>query len=699
MSTPDPVSPTRRRKELPRVHSTCPHDCPSTCALEVEIVDDKTIGRIYGAKDNTYTQGVICAKVARYAERVHHPDRLSQPMKRVGAKGEGLSAFEPVSWDDALDSVAAAFKSAIASHGSESIWPYHYAGTMGLVQRDGIERFRNMLGTSQQHSTFCTALADAGWRAGIGAKRGSDARYMEQSDVIVMWGGNPVSTQVNVMHHVSKARRENDAKFVVIDPYKTGTAAKADLHLMLKPGTDGALACAVMHVLLKEGFADREYLDKNTDFDDAVEEHLSSRTPQWAADITGLSVDTIVEFARLYGSSKKTFLRCGYGFSRSRNGAVNMHAVTCLPAITGAWTVRGGGALYSHNDVYPLDERAIQATDRRKAGARILDQSRLGEILCGNPDDLQGGSPIMAMLIQNTNPLVVAPDSNRVKAGLERDDLFVCVHEQFMTETAAMADIVLPATMFLEHDDIYKAGGHTHLQVTRKVIEAYGECKSNHEVLRELAARLDCLHPSDSLNEWEVMEKLLADSGMESPDKMYDEHWKDCALPFETENFLDGFCTPDKKFHFKPDWSRVGKNTDGLPGMPDHMPSIDHADKDHPYRLVAAPARQFLNTTFTETKTARKMEKKPVLKLHPDDCNRLNVTDGDLVVVGNTRGEINLEIQVFDGLQPGVTVCESIWPNGDFKNGLGINALISSEPGKPNGGAVFHDTAVWIKPV
>ena len=713
---------SQRREKLPRVHSTCPHDCPSTCALEVEIKDAATIGRVYGAKDNSYTEGVICAKVSRYAERVHHPERLTKPLRRKPGYPKSLASagsyadvladragFEEISWEEALDAVSSGFKDVIDNDGAEALWPYHYAGTMGLVQRDSIERMRNLLGTSQQHSTFCITLADAGYRVGTGAKRGSDARLMQHSDVIVVWGGNPVSTQVNVMHHIAQARRENGAKLIVVDPYKTGTAEKADQHLMLRPGTDGALACAVIHVLLSEGLADREYLQQHTDFDDTVEAHFKTKTPAWAASVTGLTEEEITRFAQAYGATKKSFLRLGYGFSRSRNGAVNMHAATCLPAITGAWTVKGGGALYSQGALYNVDTTLNQATDRL-AKTRVLDQSQIGRILCGDSVALQQGPPVNGLFIQNTNPVVVAPESRKVYEGLCRDDLFTVVHEQFMTETARLADIILPATTFLEHDDMYQAGGHSHFQVTRQVIEPLAECRSNHRLISDLLKRLGVASAADEMSEWELMEKMLEKSGYPSAQKIYDDHWIDKALPFESANFLDGFATPDGRFHFKPDWSRVGPNSEGMPGLPDHWESTDVATADKPFRLVAAPSRQFLNTSFTETPTARRQEKQPSLKMHPDDGKQLGLSDGQTVSIGNELGEINLAVEIFSGLQPGTVVCESLWPNCEFSDTgdrktedavtqpvLGINVLTSAEPGKPNGGAVFHDTAVWIR--
>lgn len=687
-------SPSRQR-------SVCPHDCPSVCALDVEVLNETTIGRVYGAKDHSYTQGVICAKVSRYAERVHHPDRLMTPLKRVTSKQSTRAGhtteFEPISWDEALDTITERFNSIRDKQGSEAIWPYHYAGTMGLVQRDGLDRFRHALATSRQHSTFCVALSDAGFKAGTGLKQGSDTRLMIKSDLIVVWGGNPVSTQVNVMTYVSQAKRFNDAKFVVVDPYRTKTAEKADMHLMLRPGTDGALACAVMHVLFEEGYADHDYMVRHTDRPDDFRKHLKTRTPEWAAKITGLTVDEIVGFARLYGQSKKSFLRIGYGLSRSRNGAVNMHAVTCLPAVTGAWQYEGGGALYANADIYELDRSTIQGTDI-SCTTRALDQSRIGHVLTGNANDLQGGSAVQALFIQNTNPAVVAPETRRVLDGLAREDLFTVVHEQFMTETAQYADIVLPATMFLEHDDIYTAGGHTHLQVGQKLIDVPGECRSNHSVLQSLAKRLNLDHPGFAMSERELIDDLLRSSGLPNFEEMIESGGHDCSRnTFEQTNFLDGFGTPDKRFHFSPDWSRVGPHFEGMPEFPDHWDVIDASSEAYPLRLVAAPARQFLNSSFTETPSSRRMEKEPCVRIHPTDLLRYGLQDARLVTLGNAQGEVSLLCKSFEGVQAGTIVVESLWPNQYFAGGLGINTLISSEPGKPNGGAVFHDTAVWIK--
>ncbi len=682
---------------LDTVHSVCPHDCPSTCGLEVERIDSTRIGKVRGAAAHPYTAGVVCAKVARYAERQHHPGRLTQPLRRVGARGEGISAYQPISWEQALDEVAEAFIRAAQQHGPESVWPYYYAGTMGHVQRDGIHRLRHAMKYSRMKDTICVALSDAGWAAGVGVKRGVDPREIAESDLVVVWGGNPVATQVNVMTHISRARKNRGAKLVVVDPYRTGTAEIADMHLMPKPGTDGALACGVMHVLFEEGYADRAYMAKYADVPEELEAHLQSRTPEWAEGITGVPTAQIVEFARLYGRTQRSYIRVGYGFTRSRNGSSNMHAVTCLPTVTGAWQYPGGGALYGNTALYKLNKSLIEGHDLLDRSVRILDQSRLGPVLAGDRRDLGDGPPVTALLIQNTNPAVVCPESAKVRAGFLRDDLFTCVHEQFMTDTAILADIVLPATTFLEHDDIYTASGHTFLQTARKVVEPTGEARPNHYVICELARRLGAEHPGFHMTEWELIDATLKMSGWPDADTLHAGHWHDCALDFESGHFLNGFAHKDGKFRFKPDWASIGPFHGELPALPDHVPIIDAADAEHPFRLVAAPARQFLNTSFTETPGSKAREGRPTVMVHPADCNRAGIVEGDRVRIGNRQGSIVVHARQFDGLQPGVIVIESIWPNSAFEEGIGVNTLISADAGRPNSGAVFHDTAVWLR--
>ncbi len=676
-------------------HATvCPHDCPSCCALEVDVTGNR-IGTVRGAADNSYTAGVVCAKVARYAERQHHADRLTRPLLRTGPKGAGQ--YRPIGWDEALDRIAGQFTALAAQDGPEAVWPYYFAGTMGHVQRDGINRLRHVMGYSRQKMTICTAITEAGWRAGVGRITGPDPREMADSDLLVVWGGNPVATQVNVMSHITRARKARGAKLVVVDPYRTGTAAAADTHLALRPGTDGALACAVMHCAFRDGHADRAYMARYADVPEALEAHLRTRTPEWAAAITGLETAAIEAFAHAYNGTPRAFLRLGYGFSRARNGAAAMHAVTCLPTVTGKWQHRGGGAFWNNRDIYTWDKTLIEGLDRRDLSVRQLDMSRIASVLAGDRRDLGDGPPVGAMLIQNTNPAAVAPDTNRVRRGLLREDLFTVVHEQFMTETAQLADIVLPATTFLEHDDIYHAGGHGHVQFGRKLVEPPGECRSNHEVICALAGRLGASHPGFGMSARELADATLRASGYEGADALIAGRWVDRQPPFRESHFLDGFAQPGGRFRFAPDWAAIGPDHAGMPRLPDHWTSYDAASERLPFRLVTAPARQFLNTSFTETPGSLRREGRPTALLHPDDAARLGVAPGSRIRLGNARGEVVLHAEVREGQHPGTIIAESVWPNAAFVGGVGINALTSDDPASPNGGAVFHDTAVWAR--
>ncbi len=690
--------------KITRGHSACPHDCPSTCALDVEVIDGKTIGRIHGSRDNSYTAGVICAKVARYAERIHHPDRLLHPLKRTGPKGSGQ--FERISWDEALDTVAERFRAVEAEHGPEAVWPYYYAGTMGLVMRDGINRLRHVKKYSGQFSTICTTSAWTGYIAGTGLLAGADPREMVQSDCVVIWGTNAVHTQVNVMTHALRARKERGAKIVAIDIYMNATMKQADMALLVKPGTDGALACAVMHVLFRDGHADRAYLAQYTDCPEELEAHLRTRTPEWASAITGLAVEEIEAFARLLGERPRAYFRLGYGFARQRNGSVNMHAALSVPAVLGAWQYEGGGAFHSNSGVYGWRKAMIEGLDALDRSVRQLDQSQIGRVLTGDAEALRGGGPVKALIIQNTNPVSVAPEQELVKRGFAREDLFVCVHEQFMTETALMADIVLPATMFLEHDDLYQAGGQQHILLGPKLVEPPGECRSNHEVIAALAERLGAEHPGFAMSPRELIDWTLENSKRGRLAELEENRWIDIQPPFRRAHFLDGFNWPDGKFRFKPDWTKVPAPRSGLfgphehlPALPDHWTAIETADERHPFRLATSPARNFLNSSFTETPTsAQKEGGRPELFIHPEDAAARGIADGILVAIGNERGTVRLHARLYDGVRRGVLIAESIWPNASFVDGRGINTLTGADQVAPYGGAAFHDNRVWLKP-
>ncbi|MCS0493606.1 molybdopterin oxidoreductase family protein [Ancylobacter sp. MQZ15Z-1] len=684
-------------------YSACPHDCPSTCALEIDISGGR-IGRVRGSRANSYTAGVICAKVARYAERANHPDRLTQPLRRTGPKGSG--SFVPISWDEALDEIAGRFRDAERRYGPETVWPYFYAGTMGLVMRDGINRLTHAKGYSRFFSSICVNPAWSGFLAGPGRLAGPDPREMAKSDLVVIWGTNPVSTQVNVMTHAVRARKERGAKIVVVDVYRSPTMEQADVPVLIRPGTDGALACAIMHVLFRDGFADRAYLAEFADDSAGLESHLQDRGPQWAQAITGMPADEIEKLAQLIGRTPKTFIRAGYGFTRSRNGAVNMHAVTCIATVAGSWRHEGGGAFHTNGAIFGWNKRMIEGLDllTGPAGAaRQLDQSRIGEILDGDEEALAGGPPVTAMLIQNTNPVSIAPDQERVRRGFAREDLFVAVHEQFMTETAQMADIVLPATMFTEHDDLYQGGGNQYVLLGPKLVDPPGECRSNHEVITALADRLGAEHPGFAMSPRELVDWTLRNSGRGTLDELEERRFIDVQPDFETAHYLKGFAWPDGRFRLRPQWNKVPFKApakfgphQAMPEWPDHWDVIEEANEEYPFRLVTAPARSFLNSSFTETPGSQAREKRPELMIHPEDAVGLGLAEGDLVELASARGATLLHARLFDGLRRGVVVAESIWPNRAHEGGKGINSLTGSDPVAPFGGAALHDNRVRI---
>src|SRR5450631_2366647 len=683
-------------------HSTCPHDCPSACALDIEVIDGQTIGRVRGSKQQTYTAGVVCAKVARYAERVHHPERLMYPQRRTGAKGSGQ--FAQISWDEALDEIADRFNAAEREFGAESVWPYYYAGTMGLVMRDGINRLAHVKKYSRFYSTICANVARVGFAVGTGKIAGVDPREMAVSDLVVIWGTNPVNTQVNVMTHAMRARKERGAKVAAIDIYNNDTVKQADIKIILRPGTDGAFACGVMHVLFREGFADRAYMERYTDCPGELEAHLATRTPEWASSISGVPVEEIEAFARAVGQTKRAFFRLGYGFTRSRNGAAQMHAALCIPAVTGAWQYEGGGAFFNNFAIWKFNESIIEGHDAIDRSTRVLDQSQIGRILTGDAEALHNGPPVKAMLIQNTNPMTVAPEQDLVRMGFAREDLFMAVHEQFMTETAAMADIVLPATMFMEHDDLYYGGGHQHISVGAKLIEPPGECRSNHEVLQGLGRRLKISHRGFDLSPRELIDETLKESGRGDIETLEADLWRDLQPDFRTSHYLDGFAHADGKFHFKADWAHVPLGNAGMmgawdqmPSLPDHWTSIEEADEAHPFRLATSPSRSFLNTSFNETPSSQAREGGPSVMIHPLDAASLGVADGDAVTLGNVRGETTLTAKIFEGLRRGVLIAESVHPSKNHIGGRGINTLTGAEAVAPIGGAAFHDNRVWAK--
>ncbi|MBM7324287.1 molybdopterin-dependent oxidoreductase, partial [Agrobacterium sp. S2] len=488
------------------------------------------------------------------------------------------------------------------------------------------------------------------------------------------------------------------------------TMKQADMRLVVRPGTDAALACAVMHIAFRDGYADRGYMARFADDPAGLEAHLKTKTPQWASEITGLSVDEIEDFARLVGVTKKTFFRLGYGFARQRNGAVAMHAALSIATVLGSWQYEGGGAFHNNGDIFRLNKAELMGTAYADPDVRQLDQSQIGRVLTGDAEALRHGGPVTALLIQNTNPVNVAPEQRLVKQGFLRDDLFVAVHEQFMTETAELADIVLPATMFLEHDDIYRAGGQNHILLGPKLVEPPETVRTNLFVIEELAKRLGIDHmPGFGLSARDHVDHMLKVSGWGDFDTLAEEKWIDAQPPFEVAHYLEGFGYGDGKFRFSPDWAtgpspnKPPKNigvmgpVSEFPKFPDQVDVIEVADADHPFRLATSPARNFLNSTFAETKTSVQKEGRPELMICPEDAAINGISDGDIVRIGNGRGEVRLHAKIVEGARPGVLIAEGLWPNKAHLDGEGINVLTGADAVAPYGGAAFHDNKVWLR--
>jgi anaerobic selenocysteine-containing dehydrogenase len=575
---------------------------------------------------------------------------------------------------------------------------------MGLVMRDGIERLTHAKKYSRFFGDICVGVSYPGYLAGTGKMRGVSYDEIEKADCVVIWGTNAVATQVNLMTHATRARKTRGAKIVAIDVYETETLRQADLALKLRPGSDGALACAVMHVLFRDGLADWDYMRRYADDPDGLAAHVATRDPVWAAEITGLDVADIEAFAALVGHRKRSYFRMGYGFSRQRNGASNLHAALCIPAVTGAWAYEGGGALHGSGAVYHLDRTLIEGLDVVDSSTRTMHQSRVGAVLTGESEALAGGGPVKAMFIQNTNPLVVAPDQEKVRRGFAREDLFTIVHEQFLTDTARMADIVLPATMFMEHDDLYTASAHQTLQFGPKLIDPPPGCRSNHDLLCALAKRLGAEHRGFELSSREIVDETLRISGYGGLAAMEAQGWIDCRPPFAQAHFLDGFGHKDGKFHFRADWPNTPYGNIGLrggwaqmPTLPDHWPVNEAADGSHPFKLTTSPARNFLNSSFNGTATSRKREGRPTALVHPQDAAQLGLSDGDVLRLGNGRGSVRVHAKLSEAVRPGVIVSEGLWENRDFLDGRGVNTLTSDESVAPYGGAAFHDIRVWAK--
>ncbi|MGH7311835.1 MAG: molybdopterin-containing oxidoreductase family protein, partial [Candidatus Rokuibacteriota bacterium] len=639
-------------------------------------VQDGRLTSVTGNPDHPFTQGVICGKVRAYAERVHSPLRVLRPLRRVGPKGAGR--FAPVSWPAAIDEIADRWRSIVRVHGGEAILPFSYAGTMGQVQYYAGHPLFHALGASRLDRTICVSTAYAGWRATVGAVTGNDSEQMVGADLVVLWGINAAYSTINVMTLVKQARQRG-ARIIAIDPYRTPTAAEADEHLMVRPGADAALALAVMHVLIDEDRVDREYIGRATLGFEQLVRHVEAYAPERVAPIVGLPVESIVRFARGYGRSPRTFIRLGIGISRHDNGGMTCRTIACLPALTGAYADPHGGALLSSGAAFGFDDAVLERPELMPAPPpRTVNMIHLGRVLT----DPALTPPVTSLYVYNSNPAAVCPNQRLVLAGLAREDLFTVVHEQVMTDTAHWADLVLPATMSLEHEDLYRSYGHFHVQLALPVLAPPGEAKSNWEVFTLLAEALGVARAHYAKAPATLIRELLAGGDASvagiTYERLRDEGSVRLTLPRPYMPFADGAPTPSGKVEFY----SASLAARGWPALPTYVPLAEGPDNAelgarYPLQCIVPPNRFFLNSSFSQSERLRDRQKTPTVLIAPADATARAIEDGALVRVFNGRGAARFTARVTDATRPGVVVIEGIWWHRFHPGGQGVNVLTS----------------------
>jgi len=678
------------------VRAACPHDCPDTCALHVTVAEGRAI-KVEGDPDHPTTRGVLCTKVARYLDRTYSEKRVLHPLRRVGAKGEGR--FERIDWDEALDTIASRFREiAESSDGPQAILPYSYAGTMGLLQYGSMDRrFFNKLGASLLDRTICATAGKAGYAATIGASIGTDLEQFENARLILIWGSNPVVSNLHLWSRVQEAKRRG-ARLIAIDPYRSQTAEKCHEHLALMPGTDAALALGIMHVLIAEDLIDRDYIDRYTLGFDALEQRVRDYPPSRVASLTGLREAQIVALARDYGTIEPAVIRLNYGMQRHAGGGMAIRTVACLPALVGAWRHAAGGALLSSSGTYPINTAALERPELSWNSPRTINMSTIGDALLEADDP-----PIRALFVYNSNPVAVAPDSGKVVAGFAREDLFCVVHDVFLTDTADYADIVLPATTQLEHLDVHSSYGHLYALANNPAIAPLGEAKPNTEVFRLLAARMGFDEPCFA----ESDESMAANAFVASHPRMAGidwttlktQGWQRLNVPSPYAPFAEGnFPTPSGKCEFYSESLR----RQGLDPLPTYTPPRESVVSDpalarrFPLAMLSPPARNALNSSFGGLPVFLETEKTPWLDIDAEDAAARGIGDRDKVRVYNDRGAFVVTARITDRTRPGVVVAPSIWWRKLSPDGTNANMVTGQALTDMGRAATFYDVLVEV---
>ena len=669
------------------VRGLCPHDCPDTCALLTTVENGRAV-KVQGNPDHKHTQGVLCTKVSRYTERTYSPERLMFPLKRSGPKGSGQ--FVRVTWEEAIADIAAKLKG-VAADQAEAILPYSYAGTMGWVQGEAMaSRFFHKLGASLLDRTICASAGGEGLVYTLGGKFGMQTEFFSESNLIVIWGSNSISSNVHFWRRAQEAKRQG-AKLICIDPRHSETAEKCHVHLPIKPGTDAALALAIMRELVVNNWLDADYIEQYTLGWDALRERAMTWTLERAAEVCGIEAEQIRALAKDWGTTPKAAIRLNYGMQRVKGGANAVRAIACLPALTGAWRDRAGGLLLSSSSNFKVNKQDLHRPDLLGARRpRMLNMSTIGNDL-NNPGSEMWGPQVKALLVYNSNPLAVAPQSGMVAKGFAREDLFTVVMEHFQTDTADYADYVLPATTQLEHWDVQGSYGHTDVLLNRPAIEPVGEAKSNSEIFRLLAKAMGFNEPCFSEDDLSLCRTAV---GSEIDFEALLAHGF-VALNVPDAPFAQGaFPTPSGRCEFVSE--RLAAQ--GLDPLPNHIPNyeVPAAGDRYPLAMISPPARNFLNSTFVNVESLRAIEKEPLVEISLIDAAARGISTGDTVKVFNDRGEYHCKADVSARARTGVVNGLGIWWRKMGLNGTNVNEVTSQLLTDLGRAPVFYDCQVEV---